>query len=174
MKTITLLGEDDGTHRYLSRRLKSMHVERVARYDEFKVGEYPTDLAILKLDADFPPPLVRVARELEIPVYLYEEAARAPERRNLAFFRKGGLAALTEAIGSDPLRAPDLGPARLHPSAGALVTGARFFLIAYNVELATGDLALARKIAREVRESSGGLPAVKALGLPLARRGTSR
>jgi glutamate formiminotransferase len=114
----------------------------------------------------------RVARELEIPVYLYEEAARAPERRNLAFFRKGGLTALADAMGSDPLRAPDLGPARLHPSAGALVTGARFFLIAYNVELATGDLALARKIAREVRESSGGLPAVKALGLPLARRGT--
>ncbi len=106
----------------------------------------------------------RVAQELELPVYLYGYAARRPERRNLAVIRRGGYARLREAIVTDASRTPDFGPARLGP-AGAVVIGARDFLIAYNVYLETDDVQVAKAIARRIRESSGGLPHVKALGL---------
>jgi glutamate formiminotransferase len=109
----------------------------------------------------------RVAAELQIPVYFYEEAARAPERRNLAAVRAGEFEGLRDVIASDPSRAPDEGPARIHPTAGAVAIGARPPLIAYNVNLASDDLDLARRIAREVRERDGGLPKVKAIGLAL-------
>src|SRR5262245_55679598 len=113
----------------------------------------------------------RIARELGIPTYLYGDAARRPERRDLAKVREGQFEGIRDAIGSDPARAPDFGPARVHPTAGATAVGARFFLIAFNVDLDTRDLALAKRIAKELRERDGGLPAVKALGFDLPERG---
>lgn len=112
----------------------------------------------------------RVARELNIPVYFYEDAATRPERTNLENVRRKGFEELRDTIG-DPGRAPDLGPHEVHPSAGAVVIGARGPLIAYNVYLNTGDLRVARAIARTVRHSSGGLRYVKALGLDIPARG---
>jgi len=112
----------------------------------------------------------RIARELDIPVYLYEEAAVRPERRSLADIRKGQYEGLKEAVAVDPARTPDYGPPRLHPTAGATVVGARWPLIAFNVNLASSDIRVAREIARAVRESSGGLPCVRAIGLRLEDR----
>jgi glutamate formiminotransferase len=109
----------------------------------------------------------RVGEELHIPVFLYEEAATKPERRNLANVRRGQFEGLRDLIGKDPQRKPDFGPEKIHPTAGAVAIGAREFLIAYNVNLASDNLALAKEIAKKVRESSGGLPCVKALGLML-------
>ena len=109
----------------------------------------------------------RVGAELAIPVYFYEDAARRPERRNLADVRRGEFEGLREAIGRDPQRAPDEGPAAVHPQAGAVAIGARQALIAYNVNLDSRDLELARRIAHEIRERDGGLPCVKAMGLEL-------
>lgn len=106
----------------------------------------------------------RVGDELGIPVYLYEEAATRPERRNLADVRRGEYEALKQALGSDPARDPDFGPRTLTP-AGATVIGARAPLIAYNVYLSTGDVEIAKKVAKAIRHSSGGLRHVKALGL---------
>ncbi len=106
----------------------------------------------------------RVAGELGIPVYLYEAAATRPERVNLENLRKGEYEGLKAAIESDPERAPDFGPKRLGP-AGATVIGARAPLIAYNVYLTTDDVQIAKKIASAIRQSSGGLPYVKALGM---------
>lgn len=108
----------------------------------------------------------RVGSELEIPVYLYERAATRPSRENLADIRRGEFEELREAIGTDPERDPDFGPRRIHPTAGAIVIGARPFLVAYNVYL--GDRAhvsVAKRAAKAVRGSSGGLRYVKALGL---------
>lgn len=112
----------------------------------------------------------RIGRELDLPVYYYGEAARVPERRALPNVRRGGYEGLRESLGHDPARRPDAGPDRLHPRAGAVAIGARTFLVAFNVNLASEDLELARSIARAVRESSGGLPGIRALGLPLERR----
>lgn len=106
----------------------------------------------------------RVGDELEIPVYLYEEAATRPDRVNLEDIRRGEYETLKDAIQNDPERAPDFGPARLGP-AGATVIGARAPLIAYNVYLTTDDVAIAKKIARTIRHSSGGLRYVKSIGL---------
>jgi len=106
----------------------------------------------------------RVGEELGIPVYLYEEAASRPERRNLANVRRGQYEGLKAEIASNPDRAPDFGPARLGP-AGATVIGARPPLIAFNVYLTTDNLEIAQKIGRAVRHSSGGLRYVKALGM---------
>ena len=111
----------------------------------------------------------RVGRELGIPVYLYGEAATRPERRDLAYIRRGEYEGLKESIATDPDRAPDFGPARLG-KAGATVIGARPPLIAYNVYLSTDDVGIARKIARAIRHSSGGLRYVKALGLLVGGR----
>ena len=106
----------------------------------------------------------RVAEELHIPVYLYEQAAVRPERQNLENIRRGEYEGLKEEIASDPQREPDFGPKRLSP-AGATAIGARPFLIAFNVYLTNGEVAVAKKIARAIRHSSGGLRNVKALGL---------
>jgi glutamate formiminotransferase len=111
-----------------------------------------------------------IAERHGIPVYLYEQAATAPHRRNLADVRRGGFEGFPDKI-RDPLWKPDYGPDRVHPSAGCVAVGARPFLIAFNVNLATSDLETAKAIARAVRESSGGLPCVKALGVPLPERG---
>ncbi len=111
------------------------------------------------------------AERFGVPVFLYEAAATRPERRNLAAVRAGQFEGLAAAIGHDPARAPDFGPAQIHPTAGATAVGARPVLIAYNVELASTDLDAARAIARRVRERDGGLPAVKALGFELPERG---
>lgn len=106
----------------------------------------------------------RVADELSIPIYLYEEAATRPERQNLENIRKGQFEVLKKEIETDPNRAPDFGPARLG-SAGATVIGARAPLIAFNIYLTTGDVEIAQKIARAVRNSSGGLRFVKGMGV---------
>jgi glutamate formiminotransferase len=111
-----------------------------------------------------------IARDLSIPVYYYERAAFREERVNLEDVRRGALELLREQI-TTPERAPDVGPARVHESAGAIAVGARPFLIAFNVVLRTGDITLARKIARQIRASNGGLPFVKALGFRLHTRG---
>jgi glutamate formiminotransferase len=113
----------------------------------------------------------RVASELAIPVYFYEEAATRPERRNLENVRRKGFEELRDAISVQEDRAPDIGPAQIHPSAGAIVVGARGPLIAYNIYLNTKDVAVAKAIARTVRHSSGGLRFVKALGLDIPARG---
>ena len=112
----------------------------------------------------------RLAAEYDLPIYLYEESARSPARRDLAAIRKGEFEGLAEKM-LLPEWAPDFGPARPHPSGGATAVGAREFLIAYNIELATSDLSAAKKIARAVRGSSGGLRYVKALGFPLEDKG---
>lgn len=105
----------------------------------------------------------RIGTELELPVYLYEAAATRPERRNLADVRRGEFEQLVTEI-TLPQRQPDYGPSRVGP-AGAVIVGARPFLIAYNIFLQSSDLALAKAIARTIRARDGGLPAVKALGL---------
>ena len=112
----------------------------------------------------------RVGRELEIPVFLYAAAARRPERADLARVREGQFEGLRTAIGSDPARAPDFGPPRIHPTAGGVAIGARPVLIAYNVYLTSPDVALAKKIAKKVRARDGGLPEVKALGFDIPDR----
>ncbi|OQA93037.1 MAG: Thymidylate kinase [Microgenomates group bacterium ADurb.Bin219] len=113
----------------------------------------------------------KVGRELKIPVYLYEAAATKPERVKLEDVRRGEYEGLKKVIESDPERKPDFGPAKMHPTAGAMVTGARKFLIAYNVNLETKDVSIAKEIAKLVRESGGGFPAVKALGFEIAEKG---
>ena len=105
----------------------------------------------------------RVGKELNIPVYLYEAAATRPERENLENVRRGQYEGLKAEIASNPDRVPDYGPVKLGP-AGATAIGARSFLIAFNVYLNTGDVEIARKIAKAVRHSSGGLRYVKAAG----------
>lgn len=108
----------------------------------------------------------RVGRELDIPVYLYGEAATRPERRLLADVRRGQVEGLRELLGVDPARDPDFGPRRLHPTFGAVAIGARPVLVAFNVFIGDATaLPIARQVARAVRESSGGLPGVRALGL---------
>ncbi|MBI2066063.1 glutamate formimidoyltransferase, partial [Candidatus Woesebacteria bacterium] len=106
----------------------------------------------------------RVAKELKIPVYLYEAAAKRKERVNLADVRRGEYEGLKEEIETNPERKPDYGPAKMHPSAGAMVVGARKYLIAFNVNLNTKNIEIAKKVASRIREKDGGLPGVKALG----------
>jgi glutamate formiminotransferase/glutamate formiminotransferase/formiminotetrahydrofolate cyclodeaminase len=112
----------------------------------------------------------RIGREVDIPVFLYERAASRPERVNLEDIRRGGLDDLARRMQTDPAWSPDFGPARLHPTAGATVVGARPPLIAYNVNLKSQDLSVAKEIAKTVRASGGGLPYVKAIGVRLASR----
>src|SRR5919201_4235134 len=108
----------------------------------------------------------RVGRELEIPVFLYERAATRPDRENLADVRRGEFEGLRDEIGVNPDRAPDFGPRRVHPTAGAVAVGARPFLVAYNIYLGpASNLEVAKRVAKAVRGSSGGLKFVKALGL---------
>ncbi|MGH7672680.1 MAG: glutamate formimidoyltransferase, partial [Gemmatimonadales bacterium] len=106
----------------------------------------------------------RVGRELAIPVYLYARAAARPERERLPDIRKGEFEGLRERIGADPAADPDFGPKRIHPTAGCTAIGARPFLVAYNISLDSPDVAFAKEIAKKIRTSSGGLPAVQAIG----------
>jgi len=109
-------------------------------------------------------------RRFKIPAYLYEAAARRPERGNLENLRRGQFEGLREEVRSKPERLPDFGEAALHPTAGATVVGARRFLIAYNINLNTPNLELAKTIAKKIRTSSGGFPCVKAMGVELKSR----
>jgi glutamate formiminotransferase len=116
----------------------------------------------------------RLVEEIGVPVYFYGAAARSPARRELPSVRGGGFEELLVAATRDPARVPDLGGPAPHRTAGATAVGVRPFLIAYNVNLATADLTLARRIARAVRTRDGGLPALRALGLPLEQRGLTQ
>ncbi len=112
----------------------------------------------------------RVADELKIPTYLYEMAAQRPERVDLANIRKGEFEGLREAIKTDPNRKPDFGPSEVHPTAGATVFGARFPLIAYNVNLNTNDVEIAKKIAKALRFRDGGFRYAKAMGFEIKEK----
>jgi len=114
-----------------------------------------------------------VAERFQVPVFLYEEAAAAPHRRNLEDVRRGQFEALTERM-RDPLWQPDFGPAAPHPSAGVVVVGARMPLIAYNINLGTPDVEIARRIAKAIRHSSGGYRFVKAMGVMLEERNVAQ
>jgi glutamate formiminotransferase/formiminotetrahydrofolate cyclodeaminase len=112
----------------------------------------------------------RLADELELPVYLYREAASSPQRASLPWLRRPGFEGLAAAL-QEPDRAPDFGPAAPHPTAGATAVGARELLLAFNVDLESDDLKLAKRIAKAVRTSSGGLPGVHAKGMGLSSQG---
>jgi glutamate formiminotransferase / 5-formyltetrahydrofolate cyclo-ligase len=112
----------------------------------------------------------RIAGELDIPVYLYSAAAATPARKRLPDVRQGQYEGLKEAI-AQPERKPDFGNPRMHPTAGAVAVGARPPLIAFNVNLGTNNLPIAKSIAKGLRESSGGLVNVQALGVDLAEQG---
>ncbi|RLF30269.1 MAG: glutamate formimidoyltransferase [Thermoplasmata archaeon] len=111
------------------------------------------------------------SKKTNVPCYLYEEAARREDRRNLANVRRGEFEGLKKEIGKNPDKVPDYGPNRIHPTAGATAVGARFFLIAFNVNLGTDNIDIARKIAKAVRFSSGGYRYVKAMGFEIKERG---
>ncbi len=115
----------------------------------------------------------RLADELNIPVYLYEEAASKPERKNLSDVRRGQFEGLIESIKA-PERKPDFGPAEVHPRAGATAVGARPPLIAYNINLDTADVSVAKNIARAIRGSSGGFPSVKGMGILIEETGKAQ
>ena len=158
--------------------LLALYAAAVERIDlRSHAGEHPRIGAVdvvplVPLDPADMPVCISVATELgaavaerfDIPVFLYEEAARVPDRRRLETIRRGGFEGLTEKMRAKTWR-PDFGPPRPHPSAGASAIGARRLLVAYNVNLDTGDLGIARRIARAVRASNGGLAAVKAIGV---------
>ena len=112
----------------------------------------------------------QVGKELEIPVFLYEQASKVSSRTKLEIIRRGGLSALETRMKTDREWKPDYGPPGLDPSAGAIAIGARFFLIAFNVVLKSDDLVVAGHIAKSIRTSSGGLPSVKAMGVLLTSR----
>ncbi|HOB10978.1 MULTISPECIES: glutamate formimidoyltransferase [Acetomicrobium] len=112
-------------------------------------------------------------KETGVPVYFYEESALRADRRNLEVIRRGQYEALKKEI-TKPERHPDIGAPELHPTAGATVIGARKFLIAFNVNLHTKNVSVAKAIARAVRASSGGFSAVKAIGLELREKGMTQ
>lgn len=116
----------------------------------------------------------RYYKETGIPVYFYEDAAKRPERKRLEVIRKGQYEILKEEAKSNPDRRPDVGEAKLHPTAGASVVGARKFLVAFNVNLGTKDVNIAKKIASAIRSSSGGFAHVKGLGVALEDRGLTQ
>ena len=116
----------------------------------------------------------RYYKETGIPVYFYEDAALRPERKRLEVIRKGQYEVLKDEAKTNPDRRPDIGEACLHPTAGATVIGARKFLVAFNVNLDTPDVNIAKKIAAAVRASSGGFCHVKGIGLALEERGITQ
>lgn len=113
-------------------------------------------------------------KRLKVPVYLYEAAARRPSRVNLEDVRRGQFEGLRDEVRVNPERRPDFGDSELHPTAGATVVGVRKFLIAWNVNLNTPDIQIAKSIAKAIRFSSGGFRYVKAMGVPLASRGLAQ
>jgi glutamate formiminotransferase len=115
----------------------------------------------------------RIGAELDLPVILYGELATKPEHTERAWLRKGGPARLAERIAGGEV-VPDFGPARAHPTAGVVLATARPPLVAFNVDLASADVDLAKEIAASIRESGGGLPGVRAMGLYLEARGRAQ
>jgi glutamate formiminotransferase / 5-formyltetrahydrofolate cyclo-ligase len=115
----------------------------------------------------------RIGDELELPVVLYGELATKPQHRERAWLREGGPQTLARRI-EDGEVVPDFGPARAHPTAGVVLAAARPPLVAFNVDLASADVDLARRIAASIRESNGGLPGVRAIGLWLEQRGCTQ
>ena len=113
----------------------------------------------------------RIAKQLKIPVYLYESAARTPDRKRLEHVRHGEFEGLRDSIATDDSKSPDFGPREVHPTAGAIAIGARMPLIAFNINLKSHDLDVAKAIARKIRASGGGLPHLKALGFDLKEKG---
>jgi glutamate formiminotransferase len=111
------------------------------------------------------------SEKTNVPCYLYEEAAKREDRRNLADVRRGEYEGLKAEIGKNPDKVPDYGPNKMHPTAGATAVGARFFLIAFNVNLGTTNIKIADEIAKVVRHSSGGYRYVKAKGFEIKERG---
>ena len=105
-----------------------------------------------------------------IPVYLYEESAKLLERKNIDKIRKGEYEGLKESIVTDPNRKPDFGPSKFHPTAGAIITGARYPLISFNINLGTKNVKIAKKVAKAIHLQSGGLVNVKAMGTDLKDR----
>ena len=105
-----------------------------------------------------------------VPIYLYEESARKLERKNIDNIRKGEYEKLKEAIKTDPEKKPDFGPSEFHPTAGAIITGARNPLISFNINLGTKDVAIARKVAKSIHLRTGGLVNIKAMGTELKNR----
>lgn len=114
-----------------------------------------------------------IAEKLDIPVYMYEAAAKKTERKNLPDVRKGQYEGLKTAI-LEPARKPDYGPVRMHPKAGATVVGARQFLIAYNINLSTSDVKIAKKIANTIREAKGGFKYCRAMGIMIEERNVAQ
>jgi glutamate formiminotransferase len=108
-----------------------------------------------------------VWKRYKVPVYLYEAAAQRPERQNLENVRRGQFEGIREEVKTNPDRRPDFGEAALHPTAGAVIVGARKFLVAYNVYLNTPDVEIAKKVAKSIRFSNGGLRYVKGMGVPV-------
>lgn len=151
---------DLGRHRGVHPRIGAMDVLPFVPVREVTM-ETCIDLAVRAGEA--------IWSRFGVPSYLYEHAARREDRRNLADVRRGEFEGLKHGE-----RPPDIGGPAFHPTAGAIAIGARKFLIAYNVNLSGADLAVAREIARKVRASSGGLPCVKALGLPLESAGLAQ
>jgi glutamate formiminotransferase len=115
----------------------------------------------------------KAAEMFNLPIYLYEEAAKEEKRKNLAVIRKGEYEGFKEKIKQDEWK-PDYGPQKLHPTAGATVIGARMPLVAFNINLDTDNIEIANKIARKVRHSGGGLRFVKAIGIDLTERGITQ
>lgn len=113
-------------------------------------------------------------KRYKVPVYLYEAAARRPDRTNLENIRRGQFEGLREEVATNPDRTPDIGGPTLHPTAGATVVGARKYLIAYNINLNTADVEVAKKIAKAIRFSSGGYRYVKSMGVPLESRNVAQ
>lgn len=174
----TLLGDAPGLEQ-AALQLAAVAVERIHLTEH--AGEHPRIGALDVLpfipfrdatmgDADRLARTVarRIGAELKVPVYLYSESAADPSRAPLPVLRRGGFEALAEKLTAVP---PDFGPATPHPTAGATVVGARPPLLAFNVNLESNDLTLARRIAADIRESKGGLSGVRALGLRLDRAG---
>ena len=110
------------------------------------------------------------SKKTNVPCFLYEEAAKREDRKNLADVRRGEFEGLKDEIGKNPDKVPDYGPNKIHATAGATAVGARFFLIAYNVNLSTDNIDIAKKIAKAVRYSSGGYRFVKAMGFEIKER----
>jgi len=106
----------------------------------------------------------------DIPVYLYEESANILERKNIDIIRIGEYEGLKESIEKDPNRKPDFGPSKFHPTAGAIITGARYPLISFNINLGTKNVKIAKKVAKAIHLKSGGLVNVKAMGTELIER----
>lgn len=148
-------------HHGVHPRMGAVDVVPFVPFDE---GSMPECVALARKAA------AQVAAKFQIPVYLYEEAATDPARRHLEHLRRGEFEGLAGRLSAAAWR-PDFGPAAPHPTAGATAVGARRFLIAYNVNLASDRLDVAREIATAVRSSGGGLPSVKAMGISLTHRG---